>query len=224
MPSDDNKAFHGLTSATQEVFEQVSGLECIKDLFLCGGTGQSLQMDHRLSEDLDFELLGIRKNRPVLDFNGILGEIKQAFPDAKEEILGEDHFLVFINRGKVKLSFYRPENPVKTMKVGWRHNNLKTPTLQELLGMKIYTICLRTLFRDYYDIYCLLEEGYSLEEGVSYASHLFRHSVRSKTMYSRLLSPQLFHKDKDFFKMSPRRDITAEEIRDRVKQAMESQT
>lgn len=85
MPSDDNKAFHGLTSATQEVFEQVSGLECIKDLFLCGGTGQSLQMDHRLSEDLDFELLGIRKNRPVLDFNGILGEIKQAFPDAKIE-------------------------------------------------------------------------------------------------------------------------------------------
>ncbi len=34
MPTDDNnKAFHGLTSATQEVFEQVSGLECIKDLF-----------------------------------------------------------------------------------------------------------------------------------------------------------------------------------------------
>ncbi len=86
MPTDDNnKAFRGLTSATQEVFEQVSGLECIKDLFLCGGTGQSLQMDHRLSEDLDFELLGIRKNRPVLDFNGILGEIKQAFPDAKIE-------------------------------------------------------------------------------------------------------------------------------------------
>ena len=94
----------GLTPATQEVFDQVSRLNCIKEMFLCGGTGQSLQMDHRLSEDLDFELLGLRKERPMLDFGAIIGEIKSIFPDAKEEILGDDHFLVFINQGKVKLS------------------------------------------------------------------------------------------------------------------------
>ena len=87
---------HGLTLATQEVFEQVSRLECINGLFLCGGTGQSLQMNHRLSEDLDFELIGLRKDRPALDFGAILGEIKATFPDAREEILGEDHFLVFL--------------------------------------------------------------------------------------------------------------------------------
>ena len=218
----DNKAdITGLTPSTQEVFEQVSQLECIKDMFLCGGTGQSLQMDHRLSEDLDFELLGLRKIRPKLDFGAILGEIKAKFPDAKDEILGEDHFLVFINAGRVKLSFYRPENPVKTMKVGWQYNNLRTPTLQELLGMKIYTICLRTVFRDYYDIYCLLEAQCDLDEAISYASYLSRHTIRSKTMYARLLSPQLFSKDEDFQRMSPRKDITAEEIRDYVKRTME---
>ena len=65
----------GLTPSTQEVFEQVSLLDCIKDLFLCGGTGQSLQLGHRLSEDLDFELLGLRKDRPDLDFGGIIREI-----------------------------------------------------------------------------------------------------------------------------------------------------
>ena len=47
----------------------------------------------------------------------------------------------------------------KTMKIGWRYNNLKTPTLQELLGMKLFALCVRTVFRDYYDIYCLLEAG-----------------------------------------------------------------
>ncbi len=72
-------------------------------------------MDHRLSEDLDFELIGLRKERPALDFGAIIGEIKAMFPDAREEILGDDHFLIFINAGKVKQSFYRPENPVKTM-------------------------------------------------------------------------------------------------------------
>ena len=43
----------GLTDSTKEVFESVSRLECIKDLFLCGGTGISIQLNHRLSEDLD---------------------------------------------------------------------------------------------------------------------------------------------------------------------------
>ena len=224
MPTENNfSEITGLTPATQEVFEQVSQLDCIKDLFLCGGTGQSLQMNHRLSEDLDFELIGLRKDRPELDFGAILGEIKSKFPDAREEILGEDHFLVFINEGRVKLSFFRPENPVKTMKVGWQHNNLKIPTLQELLGMKVYAICVRTVFRDYYDIYCLLKAGCNLTEAVSYASYLSRHTIRSKSMYTKLLSPQLFRKDEDFQRMSPAEDISPEEIRDYIKAVMENE-
>ena len=47
----------GLTSSTQEVFETVSKMECIKNLLLCGGTGISIQLNHRLSEDLDFAKL-----------------------------------------------------------------------------------------------------------------------------------------------------------------------
>ena len=213
----------GLTNSTKEVFIAVSKLDCIKGLFLCGGTGQSIQMGHRLSEDLDFELIGLRKERPQLDFAAILGELRATFADAREEMLGDDHFLVFIHEGKVKLSFYRPENPVKTMEVGLRFNNLKTPTLQELLGMKVFALCVRTVFRDYYDIYCLLEAGCKLEEAISYASYLSRHQIRSKAMYSRLLSPQLFQKGLDFEKMCPKYDVSPEEIRDRIKIAIESE-
>ena len=213
----------GLTESTKEVFADVSQLDCIKDLFLCGGTGQAIQMNHRLSEDLDFELIGLRKERPQLDFVAILSELKAKFPDAKEDILGDDHLLVFINDGKVKLSFYRPENPVKSMNIGLQFNNLKTPDLQELLGMKVFTLCVRTVFRDYYDIYCLLESGGKLEEAISYASYLSRHQIRSKTMYSRLLSPQLFQREHDFEKMSPKYDVSAEEIRDRVKVSIEAE-
>ena len=89
--------------------------------------------------------------------------------------------------------------------------------------MKVYTICLRTAFRDYYDIYCLLEKGCNLDEAISYASYLSRHPIRSKTMYSRMLSPQLFRKDENFLRMSPKYDVSAEDIRDRVKQAMEKE-
>lgn len=221
MPTDNNSPIPGLTSSTLEVFEQVSRLECIKDLFLCGGTGQSLQMAHRLSEDLAFELLGLRRERPELDFTAIIKEITSIFPDARKEILGDDHFLMFINEGKVKLSFYRPQNPVKTMKVGWRHNNIKTPTLQELLGMKVFTVCIRNEFRDYYDIYCLLRTGCDLDEAISYASHLSRHTIRSKTIYSNLLSPQLYRKSDDFQRISPLYDVSPEQIRDFIKTIME---
>ena len=226
MPDSDNLPIlisKGLTEATREVFETVSHLDCIKDLFLCGGTGQSIQMNHRLSEDLDFELIGIRKDRPQLDFSAIITEIKSTFPDAREEILGDDHFLVYINKGKVKLSFYRPGNPVKTSTVGLKYNNIQVPDLQELLGMKVYTICVRNVFRDYYDIYCLLEKGCKLEEAISYASHLSLHRIRSKAMYNNLLSPQLYSKDSDFRKMNPVYDVSPEEIRDRIKQSMESE-
>ena len=213
----------GLTDSTKEVFESVSKLECIKDLFLCGGTGISIQLNHRLSEDLDFELIGTRKERPQLDCGGILREIKTLFPDSREELLGSDHFLVYINNGKVKLSFFRPENPVKTTDVGLRYNNLKVPSLQDLLGMKVYALCVRSVIRDYYDIYCLLESGMKLEEAISYASYLSRHQIRSKTMYSRLLSPQLFPKGEDFLSMSPKYDVSPDDIRERIKQAIESE-
>ena len=213
----------GLTESTKEVFAAVSQLDCIKTLLLCGGTGQSIQMNHRLSEDLDFELIGLRKERPQLDFKAILNELKATFPDAREEILGEDHLLVFINEGKVKLSFFRPENPVKSINLGLQFNNLKAPNLQDLLGMKVFALCVRTVFRDYYDIFCLLEGGCKLEEAISYASYLSRHQIRSKTMYARLLSPQLFQRDKDFERMSPKYDVSAEEIRDRIKIAIESE-
>lgn len=180
-------------------------------------------MNHRLSEDLDFELIGLRKERPQLDFSAIIGELKTKFPDAREEILGVDHLLVFINGGKVKLSFYRPENPVKSMRVGLQFNNLKAPDLQGLLGMKVFALCVRTVFRDYYDIYCLLEKECKLEEAISYASYLSRHTIRSKVMYSRLLSPQLFQREQDFDRMFPRFDVSAEEIRDRIKVAIEAE-
>lgn len=214
---------NGLTDSTKEVFESVSKLECIKNLLLCGDTGISIQLNLRLSEDLDFELIGTKKERPQLDFGGIIREIKNVFPYAEEELLGNDHFLIFINNRKVKLSFFRPENPVKTMAVGLVFNNLQAPSLQDLLGMKVYALCVRSVFRDYYDIYSLLESGQKLEEAISYASYLSRHRIRSKTMYSRLLTPQLFIKGDDFKLLSPRCDVTAQEICGRIKQAIESE-
>lgn len=43
-----------LAPHTSKLFDKVAALECIKPYFLVGGTALALQLDTRLSEDLDF--------------------------------------------------------------------------------------------------------------------------------------------------------------------------
>ena len=216
----NNDKHIGLTAKTEEVYEQVSLLHSIKNLYLCGGTAQSLQMGHRLSEDFDFELIGTRKERPVLDFHGIITEMKQQFSETRIEILGDNHFLAYINECSVKLSFYRPENSVPEINVGYSYNNIKAPSLQDLLGMKVFTTGVRSTARDYYDIYCLIEAGCKLEKAVQYAGYFSRHRQRSKDIYTRLLTPQLYPFNNDFYKLQPQYDITPDMIKERIERAI----
>ncbi|MBP5649912.1 MAG: nucleotidyl transferase AbiEii/AbiGii toxin family protein [Bacteroidales bacterium] len=207
----------GLKPETVPVFETVSQMEFVKDLYLCGGTAQSLQMQHRKSEDLDFELLGIRKERPQLDFAAISNAISEVYPDCRKEFLGRSQLQIFVN-GDVKLSFFRPENSVPELGKGFVYNNIVTPSLQELLGMKLFTIAVRSAFRDYYDIYALLKAGYDLEQGVAYAGRFSRHSIHSKTIYGILLNDNYFRKPDDFSLLDPIYDVSTVAIAEYVKQ------
>ena len=218
MESQDWKL--GLRQETIPVFEAVSQMEAIKNLYLCGGTAQSLQMKHRKSEDLDFELLGTRKERPMLDFSAISNEVSSVFPDCKKEFLSKNQLQIFV-KGNVKLSFFRPENSVPELGKGFVYNNIVTPSLQELLGMKLFTIAERSAFRDYYDIYALLKEGYDLAKGVEYAGKFSRHTIHSKFIYSILLNENHFSKPKDFSLLEPKYDISTEEIAAFIRQYIE---
>ena len=207
----------GLKLETIPVFETVSQLEFIKGLYLCGGTAQSLQLLHRKSEDLDFELIGTRKERPQLDFSAISNAVTDVYPDCRKEFLGRNQLQIFVN-GNVKLSFSRPENAVPELGKGFVYNNIVTPSLQELLGMKLFTIAVQSAFRDYYDIYALLKAGYDLEQGVAYAGKFSRHTIHSKTIYGILLNDNYFRKPTDFSLLDPIYDVSTTDIADFVKQ------
>ena len=207
----------GLRLETVPVFEKVSQMEIVKGLYLCGGTAQSLQLQHRKSEDLDFELLGTRKDRPQLDFAAISNAVSEVYPDCRKEFLGRSQLQIFVD-GNVKLSFFRPENSVPELGRGFVYNNIVTPSLQELLGMKLFTIAVRSAFRDYYDIYALLKAGYDLEQGVAYAGKFSRHNIHSKTIYGILLNDNYFRKPTDFSLLDPIYDVSTKDIADYVKQ------
>lgn len=210
----------GLKAETLKVFEPISQMECIRGLYLCGGTAQSLQMAHRKSEDLEFELIGNRKERPLLNFASIINEVTTLFPSCRKEFLSQSHFQLFVDGG-VKLSFFRPTNPVPMLNAGLTYNNIVTPTLQELLGMKLFTITIRSEFRDFYDIYCLLKEGYDLAAGVDYACRFTRHTLHSKYIYAVLLNEQYFIRKADFDLLDPVYDVTPHDIVEEVKHQIE---
>lgn len=44
----------GLAPQTSAIFDSISKMDCIKPFVLVGGTALSMQLNHRMSEDLDF--------------------------------------------------------------------------------------------------------------------------------------------------------------------------
>ncbi|MGI5847382.1 MAG: nucleotidyl transferase AbiEii/AbiGii toxin family protein [Candidatus Cryptobacteroides sp.] len=201
----------GLTPSSEKVFKKISSLDCLKDLHLCGGTAQSIQMGHRLSEDIDFELLNTRETAKELNFSGIITEISGIFPEYRKEILSNNHFLLFVDNN-VKLSFFCPNDKVPYIGTGFRYNNIVTPSLDELFGMKLYTINVRTVFRDYYDIYTFIKSGFDLNKAMRYAGMFSGHRFHQRQMEAQLLRFQDFKPEPGFKNLMPKYDINPEEI------------
>lgn len=219
-----NNVIPGLTAETSSVYEDISRMNCLKNLVLFGGTAISLQCQHRLSEDLDFELVSTRRINEGFHFDEIINEVNSLFPGTRRNILGEDHFELFLPNG-VKLSFFQPKDPLPSLTISYRHNNIQAPSLQELLGNKLFTLSVRTKFRDYYDIYTLLKEGCNLKEGIKYACNFSRHTLHSKNIYSLLCSSGFFRKESDFdTRLCPKYILTSEEILRYISKVIERET
>jgi hypothetical protein len=202
----------GLKKDTLDVFDVVSKMECIKNLYLCGGTGISLQIQNRFSEDLNFELLNYKGEIKNLSISKIIDEVSSTFPNCRKEILGDNQILFYVGNN-VKLSFFQPANRVPELNDGFTYNNLKTVSIQDALGMKLYTTSVRHTFRDYYDIYSLLQEkDCNLQKGINYALSFSRHQLKSKILCSTLLSPSLFISEQSFELMAPKYKINEKQI------------
>ena len=67
-------------------------------------------------------------------------------------------------------------------------------------------------YRNYYDIYSLLQAGYSFEDGLDYALKFTRHPVHSKAVLSALITPTLYPKPQDFDLMQPKYAVSPEEM------------
>lgn len=87
------------------------------------------------------------------------------------------------------------------------------------MAMKMEVMLRRMKFRDYYDIYCILREGYSIHKGIKKALNLSRHRLTSKNIIAMLLGGQFISED-NFATLEPKYNVTKEQIRDYIMQKL----
>ena len=205
----------GLTANIEAIIEQVAQLECIKPYILCGGTALAMQIGHRKSEDLDFMMWRISKTeKPEVNWNAIEKELRDKIGEIESfNMLGFDQ-IEFVVKG-VKFSFFVSDNlsPV-TAPIDYL-GNIRLADIESIMAMKMEVMLRRMKFRDYYDIYSILQEGYSINKGIEKALNLSRHRLSSKNIIAMLLGGQ-FIPDNNFATLEPKYDVAKEQIREYI--------
>lgn len=194
-------------------------MECIKPYILCGGTALAMQIGHRKSEDLDFMMWRISKTeKPEVNWNLIEKELTEKIgPIENFNMLGFDQ-VEFRVKG-VKFSFFVSENyspisnPVDYM------GNIRLADIESIMAMKMEVMLRRMKFRDYYDIYSIIKEGYSINDGIEKALKYSRFRLSKKNLVAMLLSGK-FVPDENFSTLEPKYDIDKEGIRNYILQKL----
>ncbi|HRZ96425.1 MAG TPA: nucleotidyl transferase AbiEii/AbiGii toxin family protein [Paludibacter sp.] len=208
-----------LAPHTEKIFDQITLLECIKDYTLVGGTALSLQINNRLSEDLDFMKWKTTKNQKEhVDWVTIEKEIKKTGEIQSFEMYDFNHVQFVVNG--VKLSFYISDkySPVK-VPVYYR-NNLKLADLMAITAMKMEVMLRRSNFRDYYDIYSLLQHGINFRAAVELSLNYSNHVLSTKNLLAILSDGSRFSIDSTFLQLEPTYNVSVFEIENYIKQCI----
>lgn len=209
----------GLTPNTSKLIEAVSRLECIKQYVLVGGTALSIQLGTRLSEDLDFmSWRKSKKEKPEVDWFSIKKELEGIGRVEKFELLDIDH-VEFVVDG-VKISFYANPNYSPLNREIPYLNNIRLADISAIGAMKMEVMLRRSKFRDYYDIYSIIQSGVNLNEMITRALAYSRHNLKSKNLLAMLTRSERFVKDSNFRAMQPVYDVTPKEIEQKIIQAL----
>jgi predicted nucleotidyltransferase component of viral defense system len=133
--------------------------------YLAGGTGLALQIGHRVSVDFDlFSQDKISKN--------LLKEVEKVFVgcEIKISVNNSDELTVFVDGVKITFLYY----PFSVYSKYIETKGTKIITPESIAFTKAYSIGRRGAYKDYVDLFFLLEEGYiSLEDIILNCQKIF---------------------------------------------------
>lgn len=205
-----------LAPHTCQIFDAVSRLECIRGYLLVGGTALSLQIHNRQSEDLDFMRWRTSKTEKMeVDWPSIRKELETIATIDSMNLLDIDH-VEFIVQG-VKISFYAAPRYSPVSEPVHIQNNLYAADMLSIGAMKMEVMLRRSAFRDYYDIYSLLQSGVSLQAMIDLALRHSNHVLHTKNLLAMLTSGQRFVRDSKFAQLMPKYDVTSTDIENYIR-------
>lgn len=154
---------------TINVFKELSKYNFIKKYTLIGGTALSIQIHHRLSEDLDFIIDNETINNPE-----IKREINKIFLNYKIIRDDKDYQLDFIiNNCKVTfIAIGTIAIPFKIKKESFSYQNINIARIDIIAVLKLSAIAQRNTIRDYYDLYYISKYKLSFSKIVAKTKHL----------------------------------------------------
>ena len=150
---------------TRDVFMKLNTAKFISQFSLVGGTALSVQIRHRLSEDLDFIYDGEELNSNLIKRN-----IGKLFPGYR--IIRQDHnWQVDLLIDEVKLSFFSTgavSVPFNVRSYSFSVGQINIAVTKAIAALKFSAIAQRNTIRDYYDLYCLSKYHFSLLELIEF--------------------------------------------------------
>ncbi len=202
----------GLSPHTIPVFNAIRNLEILKDYYLTGGTALSLQIQNRLSEDLDFCKW---QDDPAIsnaevEWPSIESELRK-LGIVKTEILDLRQVDFLVNG--VKVSFY--SNGIANSRgiaSDLNFDRIRPVNLLSLGAMKLEVMSRRSAFRDYYDVYSLVRAGTDIKEMVQLCTNYSRHRMSTKMILSILSDGDRFKYDEQFILLEPKYNVRPADI------------
>jgi len=192
------------------VFEKLGESSFIKDYTLVGGTALAMQIEHRMSEDLDFVI-----DTEKLNIQTIKRNIAKHFPDYKiirQEAPWQIDFII----NNVKVTFFSTGAVAIPFKVNQhiiRIKNLAVCKAKTIASLKMATIAERNTIRDYYDLYILTKYHYSLKEIILQTKQLIPNLSPITYTETLIYTKDIEEKSLDSHLM-PAENITKEQIAD----------
>jgi hypothetical protein len=174
----DVAGFSNLLPDTAQVLQSLAAMPLLERYSFVGGSALAVYLGHRKSEDID--LFTWDKELPPLE---IAQDLQRLGFDSIQIIDLSPQQTDFVIDG-VKVTFFAN---------GWdilknRANilqHLYVADMETLTAMKVNTLFLRAKYRDYYDLYCISKQCFSLEQIFQMASSNM--SNLSKTLFQRAL-------------------------------------
>ena len=178
-----------------------------------------MQIGHRLSEDLDFcKWKKSRTDTPTINLTEIERHIESHI---KEKNLLDFNQVNYNLEKNVKLSFYANQlykSPVKN-KV-FIEKNIVAADIESLGVMKLELMLRRSNFRDYYDIYAILQEGISIKDMVSSVGIYTNHRLKSKNILMFISNGTNYKYEKDFEYLMPKYKVNEKDIENYIRKCI----